>query len=102
MTALPTLVPSPTDTTIYRPLVGDTFQYALNIDQRRWDDWVYSVEENTYFYNVSATDTQNARLFSEFLIYFKCNTKQDKDACCVISENDGTLCLIPTTTGTVM
>ena len=102
MTSLPTLVPAPTDTTTYRPLVGDTFQYALNIDQRRWDDWTYSVEVDTYFYNVSATDTQNARLFSEFLIYFKCNTVQDKDACCVTSENDGTLCLIPTTTGTVM
>ena len=43
MTALPTLVPAPTDTTIYRPLVTDKFQYALNSDYRVWDDWVHSV-----------------------------------------------------------
>lgn len=102
MSALPTLVPTPTDTLLYRPLVSDSFQYALNIDETTWEAWSYSVEVETTFYAVSENDTANVNLFSEFLIYFKCNTVQDKDACCMKSESHGTVCLIPSTTGTVM
>ena len=102
MVSLPTLVPAPTDTTVYRPLVGDKFQYALNSDSVVWDRWVYAVEVDTTFYNVSVVDTANAKIFSEFLIYFKCNTLADKDACCLVSEYDGTVCMVPKTTGTVM
>ena len=99
MTALPTLVPSPTDTTTYRGIVTDKFQYALNIDYPTWDAWQYSVQVTNMWYEVTDTDRNNANVFSEFLIYFKCNTLQDKDACCMVSENHGTLCLIPANTG---
>ena len=53
------------------------------------------------FYSVTGTDTNNALVFSEFLIYFKCNTEEAKDACCMISEEHGTVCLV-TSSGTVM
>ena len=32
--------------------------------------------------------------FSEFMIIWRCTTEEEGDGCCMISEEDGTLCVV--------
>ena len=74
--SLPSVVPAPTDTSVYRNIVQDKFTYALNSDATIWDAWVAAVENPTYAPSDRAVT--NSKKFSEFLMFWKCNTVLDQ------------------------
>ena len=69
------------------------FTYYIASDSTSWD--IYSAQvADTTTYTVVAQDTINQAKFSSFLISHQITTTADKDGVCMISSEDGTVCLL--------
>ena len=93
MTALPSVTQTPADSIVYRDIIANQFSYAMWDNYYIWNEWVLAVADPDT-YTVSAEDTVNAEKFSSFVFSVKCTTVDEEDGCCLISESDGTVCLL--------
>ena len=77
----------------YTDIVADRFTYSLGIDRYAFGYWAEKVgEPDTYL--VQDIDVINAYRYSPFLISHNCNTSATIAGCCMISENQGGVCLM--------
>ena len=67
--------------------------YHLTADPKRWDRYK-AATGLTHYYHVDIQDVINARKFSSFILQLKCRTRYEWDSCCMISDEEGTVCLV--------
>ena len=82
----------------YIDIVGDKFTYGLTTDNYKFGYWADKVGEldgdDNEVYKVNDIERTNSEKFSSFIISHQCNTEEDGDGCCMISESFGGVCLI--------
>ena len=101
-TSLPDITAFAIEGTVYTAIIEDKFSYALWSDYQVWNDWETAVAD-TDTYSVSQTDINNATKFSSFALGIACEALESKDGCCLVSESDGTVCILRgNCTGTCM
>ena len=94
---LPSLWPTIYPALPFYEIVEDKFYYSLTNDDETYDAWVAAAQNPTIYWSTGEAVVK-AEKFSSFIIIFKCTTVERYDGCCMISENDGTICLLRTAT----
>ena len=74
-------------------VVEEKFYYSLTSDDETYTNWATAVQNPT-IYESSGNLIVKSRKFSSFILIWQCTTEEEHDGCCMISENDGTLCLL--------
>ena len=67
--------------------------YHLANDEQTWDRYA-SATTLPYYYHVNILDVISAKKFSPLILQLKCTTKNPFDACCMISDEEGAVCLV--------
>ena len=79
--------------TIWNEIVPDKMYYYLTADEKTWDRYK-AATGLPYYYHVNILDVVNARKYSSFILQLKCTTRYEFDSCCMISDEEGALCLV--------
>ena len=96
---LPPPTPIIENDAIWHTIVEDKFYYTLASDHSTFDEWQTAIF--TTLYDVRGTqswepneiDQINAYKFSAFVLGFQCYTPSVNDGCCMVSQDNGAICI---------
>ena len=90
---LPSLAPNVYPGLPFFEIVRDKFLYSFTSDEETFNAWKIAAQNPNVYWS-SGDAIVKADKFSEFMIIWKCTTAEQGDGCCMISEEDGALCLV--------